>query len=76
MLIFEPTSVRIEFPPSSKKVLLGCLMCTVSEVPAGPSGGVPRDSVALPGGFPRATLAPCLPSATRARSMYWKYDTF
>eukprot|EP00959_Pyramimonas_sp_CCMP1952_P356950 7474329-Pyramimonas_sp.AAC.1 len=68
--------MRIEFPPSSRKVLLGCLMCTVSEVPAGPSGGCPRKSGALPGGVPRVVPAPGLPSAMRARSMYWKYDTF
>eukprot|EP00959_Pyramimonas_sp_CCMP1952_P457391 9474870-Pyramimonas_sp.AAC.1 len=74
MLIFEPTSMRMEFPPSSRNVLLCCLLCTVSEVSAVPSGGFPRQSVALPGGLPRTTLACGLPSAMRTRSMHWKYD--
>eukprot|EP00959_Pyramimonas_sp_CCMP1952_P353103 7397637-Pyramimonas_sp.AAC.1 len=68
--------MRIEFPPSSRKVLLGCLMCTVSDVPAVLSGGFPRGSIVLPGAFPRVVLAPGLPAAIRARSMYWKCHAF
>eukprot|EP00959_Pyramimonas_sp_CCMP1952_P205022 4287002-Pyramimonas_sp.AAC.1 len=67
--------MRIEFPPSSRNVLLGGFMRTVSDMPAALSGGFPRISVAPPGGFPRIVLALGLPAAIRARSMHWKYDT-
>eukprot|EP00959_Pyramimonas_sp_CCMP1952_P377481 7906465-Pyramimonas_sp.AAC.1 len=66
MMLFEPTSMSMEFPPSSRNVVLGCLMRTVSEVSAASVGGFPRDTVAPPSGLPRVTLACDSLSAMRA----------